>query len=87
MEIEEASQTLEKTVDRISRVYIGNETVVRKTLAAALVNGNVLFEDYPGLGKTLLAKAFGKTLGLNYTRVQFTLPTGLWLSRSTLSRA
>jgi MoxR-like ATPase len=36
------------------------------------VNGNVLFEDYPGLGKTLLAKAFGKVLGLKYTRVQFT---------------
>ena len=59
-------------IDAISSVYIGNELVIRKTLAAALVNGNVLFEDYPGLGKTLLAKAFGKVLGLKYTRVQFT---------------
>ncbi|ASJ03696.1 magnesium chelatase [Thermococcus profundus] len=59
-------------VKEISRVYIGNEPVVRKALAASLVNGNVLFEDHPGLGKTLLAKAFGKALGLNYRRVQFT---------------
>ncbi len=59
-------------IDAISSVYIGNEVVIRKTLAAALVNGNVLFEDYPGLGKTLLAKAFGRVLGLKYTRVQFT---------------
>ncbi|WP_148883278.1 AAA family ATPase [Thermococcus aciditolerans] len=71
-EIEEASKKLEEIVERISTVYIGNEEVIRKTLAAALVNGNVLFEDYPGLGKTLLAKAFGRVLGLKYTRVQFT---------------
>ncbi|ASJ05309.1 AAA family ATPase [Thermococcus barossii] len=72
MEIKEAFETLNAIVDRISDVFVGNEIVVRKTLAAALVNGNVLFEDYPGLGKTLLAKAFGKVLGLKYTRVQFT---------------
>ncbi|ASI99681.1 AAA family ATPase [Thermococcus celer] len=70
--VDEFSEIARDVINAISRVYIGNETVVRKTLAAALVNGNVLFEDYPGLGKTLLAKAFGKTLGLNYTRVQFT---------------
>ncbi|ASJ09703.1 hypothetical protein A3L11_00005 [Thermococcus siculi] len=72
MNVKEASKTLEGIVEEISSVYIGNEVVVRKTLAAALVNGNVLFEDYPGLGKTLLAKAFGRVLGLKYTRVQFT---------------
>jgi len=72
MKIEEAFEILDEIVERISEVYIGNETVIRKTLAAALVNGNVLFEDYPGLGKTLLAKAFGKVLGLKYARVQFT---------------
>lgn len=59
-------------VSAVSKVYIGNEDVVRKTLAAALVNGNVLFEDHPGLGKTLLAKAFSRVLGLKYRRVQFT---------------
>ncbi|AFL95716.1 putative AAA-type ATPase chaperone 3 [Thermococcus cleftensis] len=70
--IEQAREISREIVETISEVFIGNEVVVRKTLAAALVNGNVLFEDYPGLGKTLLAKAFAKTLGLNYKRVQFT---------------
>ncbi|MBI4312215.1 MAG: MoxR family ATPase [Chloroflexi bacterium] len=41
-------------------------------LAAALANSHVLFEDYPGLGKTLLAKVFGKALDCQYTRIQFT---------------
>ncbi|WP_371731592.1 AAA family ATPase [Thermococcus sp. MV11] len=72
MVVEEFGAITEEIMEAISRVFIGNEVVVRKTLAAALVNGNVLFEDYPGLGKTLLAKAFAKTLGLNYKRVQFT---------------
>ncbi|AJC71297.1 MAG: MoxR family ATPase [Thermococcus sp.] len=69
---EEYSKLSETIVKEISKVYIGNEEVVKKTLAAALVNGNVLFEDHPGLGKTLLAKAFGRALGLEYKRVQFT---------------
>ncbi|NJE07172.1 MoxR family ATPase [Thermococcus sp. M39] len=66
------SKLAEAVIKEISKVYIGNEEVVKKTLAAALVNGNVLFEDHPGLGKTLLAKAFGKALGLEYKRIQFT---------------
>ncbi|RLI76098.1 magnesium chelatase [Archaeoglobales archaeon] len=41
-------------------------------LAACLANGNILFEDYPGLGKTLLAKVFAKTIGADYKRIQFT---------------
>ncbi|WP_370456376.1 AAA family ATPase [Thermococcus sp. GR6] len=72
MDVKEAFEISQGIIDRIGRVYLGNEVVIRKTLAAALVNGNILFEDYPGLGKTLLAKAFGKVLGLKYTRVQFT---------------
>ncbi|WP_370520083.1 AAA family ATPase [Thermococcus sp. LS1] len=72
MDVKEAFEISQGIIDRIGQVYLGNEVVIRKTLAAALVNGNILFEDYPGLGKTLLAKAFGKVLGLKYTRVQFT---------------
>ncbi|QDA31515.1 MoxR family ATPase [Thermococcus indicus] len=72
MNAESYATLCDEVVSAVSRVYIGNEEVVRKTLAAALVNGNVLFEDHPGLGKTLLAKAFGRALGLEYRRVQFT---------------
>jgi len=66
------AETCRLIVDGVSKVYIGNRDVVRKILAAVLVNGNVLLEDHPGLGKTLLAKAFGRVLGLRYRRVQFT---------------
>ena len=72
MEVGELALLSSRIVDAISEVYIGNRDVVEKTLAAALVNGNVLFEDHPGLGKTLLAKAFSRVLGLDYRRVQFT---------------
>lgn len=66
------SAKLERIVEEISVAFVGHEDVVRKVLSAALANGNVLFEDNPGLGKTLLAKAFAKVLGLEYRRVQFT---------------
>ncbi|MHA1632277.1 MAG: AAA family ATPase [Candidatus Freyarchaeota archaeon] len=72
MNAESYTSLCNEIVSAVSKVYIGNEEVVRKTLAAALVNGNVLFEDHPGLGKTLLAKAFSRVLGLKYRRVQFT---------------
>jgi len=72
MNVVEMREVSSEIVESISNVYIGNRDVIMKTLASALVNGNVLFEDHPGLGKTLLAKAFARVLGLNYKRVQFT---------------
>ncbi|WP_297417147.1 MoxR family ATPase [Thermococcus sp.] len=72
MDVEELKELSSSIVESVSSVYIGNDNVIMKTLTAALVNGNVLFEDHPGLGKTLLAKAFSRVLGLDYRRVQFT---------------
>ena len=46
--------------------------LLQKVLAAGYANGHVLFEDYPGLGKTLLAKAFAKATGCEFNRIQFT---------------
>jgi MoxR-like ATPase len=46
--------------------------MLRKLLAGGLANGHILFEDNPGLGKTLLAKAFAKVIGFEYARIQFT---------------
>ncbi|WP_457742861.1 AAA family ATPase [Thermococcus sp.] len=72
MKVEDMVSIVGNVVDAVSEVYIGNREVIVETLAASLVNGNVLFEDHPGLGKTLLAKAFARVLGLDYKRVQFT---------------
>ncbi|ADC65416.1 ATPase associated with various cellular activities AAA_3 [Ferroglobus placidus DSM 10642] len=62
----------EKIVEEVKKIFVSSGDVVEKTLAAALCNGNVLFEDYPGLGKTLLAKAFARVIGAEYKRIQFT---------------
>ena len=71
-DIEEAGLVCERIIDRISEVFVGNRGLLRKLLAAALANGHVLFEDYPGLGKTLLAKVFTRAIGSETKRVQFT---------------
>jgi MoxR-like ATPase len=61
-----------RIVDAVCSVYVGDRELVEKILACCLCNGNILFEDYPGLGKTLLAKVFAKVIGADYKRVQFT---------------
>lgn len=59
-------------LESVGNVFVGNPLLLRKVLCAALANGHVLFEDYPGLGKTLLAKVFAKVLGCKWKRIQFT---------------
>ncbi len=72
IQVEEAGPVCDGIIDRVSEVFVGNRLLLRKLLAAALANGHVLFEDYPGLGKTLLAKVFTRAIGSGTTRVQFT---------------
>jgi MoxR-like ATPase len=56
----------------VQRVFVGKPILLRKVLAGALANGHVLFEDYPGLGKTLLVKTFARSIGCGFARIQFT---------------
>lgn len=58
--------------DEMSKVIIGKKDVIRKVLMAVLANGHILIDDVPGVGKTSIAVALGKTLGMNYNRIQFT---------------
>ncbi len=71
-ELEEARFSCEQIIDRVAEAFVGNRLLLRKLLAAALANGHILFEDYPGLGKTLLAKVFARAIGSDTKRVQFT---------------
>jgi MoxR-like ATPase len=64
--------TCHNLIESVSSVFVGHKPLLNKLLAAGLANGHVLFEDNPGLGKTLLAKVFARVIGLNYTRIQFT---------------
>src|SRR5438093_11265468 len=59
-------------LDRVESVFVGNRQLTQKLLAAGLANGHVLFEDNPGLGKTLLVKCFARAIGCESKRVQFT---------------
>ena len=56
----------------VNKVIIGKETVVEKVLMAMLADGHILLDDVPGVGKTTLAVAFARAIGLNYARIQFT---------------
>lgn len=69
---EEFRDKSRKIIDAVCSVYVGSEEHIGKLLATCLCNGNVLFEDYPGLGKTILAKVFARVIGADYGRVQFT---------------
>ena len=65
-------QATQAITGEVGKVIIGKDEVVRKVLMSILANGHILLDDVPGVGKTSLAIAFGKVLGMNYNRIQFT---------------
>jgi MoxR-like ATPase len=59
-------------LDAVSSVVVGRERTLRLAMAAVLAGGHVLFEDVPGLGKTLMARGLAQALGLDFRRIQCT---------------
>jgi len=72
MHVDKVRAVSNAILDGLGKVYVGKRMVLRKLVAASLANGHVLFEDYPGLGKTLLAKLYSRITGCHWSRVQFT---------------
>jgi len=72
MQIADVHRLCHQILDEVSRAVVGKTEVLEKIMSAALSGGHVLLEDYPGLGKTLIARSFAATLGLSFKRIQFT---------------
>jgi MoxR-like ATPase len=70
--INEVNVTGKKVIAEVGRAVVGKRGLLEMIMASALAGGHVLLEDYPGLGKTLIARSFATVLGLVFKRIQFT---------------
>lgn len=66
------AELFEAVVANVTSVFLGNDGIVRLSLACLMAEGHLLVEDLPGVGKTTLAKALARSIGLSFQRVQFT---------------
>jgi len=66
------SAKLALVLAQLGRIVVGKEDPLRLALACLLARGHLLIEDIPGVGKSTLAQALAQTLGLKYSRIQFT---------------
>lgn len=63
---------LEQVIHSLNQIILGKEQQIRLSLVGLLAKGHLLIEDLPGMGKTTLAHALAKVLGLDFQRIQFT---------------
>ncbi len=72
MKLNDVGQRAHAIIDEVQRAIVGKEEVLEQVMVGILAGGHILFEDYPGLAKTLIARSFAQTLGLDFKRIQFT---------------
>lgn len=66
------SAATQAITEEMNKVIIGKDDVIKKVLMSVIANGHILLDDVPGVGKTSIAVALGRTLGMKYNRIQFT---------------
>ncbi len=77
---QEFADRVQAVVDNIRQVVVASPDVIKMSLLGLLCQGHVLLDDFPGVGKTLLAKALAQSIQANFKRIQFTpdlLPTDI----------
>ena len=70
--IEESKQKIDQLIQELEKAVIGKRSTIQLMIVALLAGGHVLFEDIPGVGKTLLVKALAKAVQRTFSRVQCT---------------
>lgn len=68
----QVSTTTKQVIAEVERAVVGKRALLEMMMASVLAGGHILLEDFPGLGKTLIARSFAKALGLDFKRIQFT---------------
>lgn len=68
----DVAERAQRILDEVERAVVGKRPALELAVCALLADGHVLIEDYPGLAKTLLARAFATVTGMRFSRVQFT---------------
>jgi MoxR-like ATPase len=70
--ISTSAATIERLVDNLARVVHAPAATLRLIVLALVAEGHVIVEDFPGVGKTMLAKSLARSLDLDFSRIQFT---------------
>jgi len=71
-DISNVSSLSRQVIAEVERAVVGKRGLLEMMMASVLAGGHILLEDFPGLGKTLVARSFAKVLGLDFKRIQFT---------------
>jgi MoxR-like ATPase len=72
IETQDVTKLSKQIIAEVERAIVGKRSLLETIMVAMLAGGHVLLEDFPGLGKTLIARSFATALGLDFRRIQFT---------------
>src|SRR3989440_5847139 len=70
--VQDLAAAVQRIINNVEKVIVGKAESVAFSLIAVICNGNVLIEDVPGVGKTVLTKAIARSIGCSFKRIQFT---------------